>query len=115
MAVWWGTPLECESALARGERLSILSVHALESGRRQLDTLRAAWAEVGPSDAVREGAGVLLRRYPLRAADALQIAAALVWAEDHPEGESFMTLDKRRADAARTEGFEVVHPGEPLG
>ena len=40
--------------------------------------------EVLPAEAVREQAARLLRLHPLRAADALQLAAALVWADSPP-------------------------------
>lgn len=46
----------------------------------------------------------------LRAADALQLAAALLWCEEQPHGEGFVTLDERLADAAANEAF-TVHQG----
>jgi predicted nucleic acid-binding protein len=48
--------------------------------------------------------------HPLRAADALQLAAAVVAAEGIPASLSIVTLDERLAAAARREGF-VVHDG----
>jgi uncharacterized protein len=112
MTVWWGTPVECESALARNERLRTVSFRAVERARRRLHALQAAWDEIHPSDSIRELARTLLRRYPLRAADALQLAAAVAWAEGRPPRNAVMTLDKRLAEAARTEGFELVLPFE---
>ena len=110
MTVWWGTPVECESALARNERHRTVSVRAIERARRRLMSLQGAWDEIHPSDPIRELARTLLRRYPLRAGDALQLAAATAWAEGRPPGNAVVTLDKRLADAARTEGFELVLP-----
>jgi hypothetical protein len=49
----------------------------------------------------------LLRLHPLRAFDALQLGAALHWAEAHPQGRTFHTLDGRLALAALREGFTV--------
>ena len=49
----------------------------------------------------------LLRLHALRAFDALQLAAALRWAEGHPQGRTLHTLDGRLARAARLEGFLV--------
>jgi hypothetical protein len=46
--------------------------------------------------------------HPLRAADALQLAAALVWVEEQPHGEGFVSLDGRLRDAAAREGFTLV-------
>ena len=42
-------------------------------------------------------------------ADALQLAAALIWVSDRPGGEVMVTLDDRLGEAARQEGF-VVQP-----
>jgi hypothetical protein len=39
----------------------------------------------------------------------LQLAAALVWCEEQPHGEAFVTLDDRLREAATREGFSV-HP-----
>jgi hypothetical protein len=79
---------------------------------RVLDRLRASWLEIEPSEALRQGAMRLLRVHPLRAADTLQLAAALVWA-GIAAGRGFVTLDQRLADAARAEGFDVVMPARP--
>jgi hypothetical protein len=48
--------------------------------------------------------------HPLRAGDALQLAAALVSSEDAPQGETFVCLDTRLRDAARREGFAIRPP-----
>ena len=50
----------------------------------------------------------LLGLHHLRAADALQLGAALVAAYDQPLGSALVTLDARFADAARREGFRVL-------
>ena len=68
------------------------------------------WAEIAPSARLRQTAERLLRVHPLRAADALQLAAAIVAADGDPETMAFMTLDERLALAARREGFPVVEP-----
>ena len=63
---------------------------------------------IQPTDHVRERAEQLIAVYPLRAADALQLAAALTWCENQPWNERFVCLDKRLRDAARKEGFSVL-------
>lgn len=50
----------------------------------------------------------LLRVHRLRAADAVQIAAAIVAADFQPGSLEFVTLDVRQADAAEREGFRVI-------
>ena len=108
MVVWWGTPVECASAIARLEREQVLDVAGVDASRSLLDELESTWYEVAPTAAVRGHASRLLLRHPLRAADALQLAAALVWAENQPDGHRFCTLDDRLGAAARREGFKVI-------
>jgi predicted nucleic acid-binding protein len=62
---------------------------------------------VSPTDEVRRRAARLVAVHPLRAADALQLAAALLWCEEQPHNEVFVSLDGRLRDAARNEGFDV--------
>ncbi|MCH7857076.1 MAG: type II toxin-antitoxin system VapC family toxin [Gemmatimonadetes bacterium] len=108
MVVWWGTSVECASALARVGRDGIISARQVDVARDLLQTLASSWTEVLPTDGVREHAGRLLLRHPLRAADALQIGAAMIWADDRPTGHPFCTLGARLADVARLEGFRAV-------
>ena len=49
----------------------------------------------------------LLARHRLRAADAIHLATAIV-ALDGPDGVQFITRDRGQAEAARSEGFEVL-------
>lgn len=105
LVVWWGSPIECASAIARMHREGHLSAPAERDARSLLDALRKTWFEVQPGDAVREQALRLLRIHKLRAADALQLAAAMEWAGSPPEGR-FVTLDERLLEAARREGFD---------
>lgn len=107
---WWATEAECVSALARLERDGTLTAQALSEGLRRLDALARAWREVQPVTAVRTIAIRLLRVHPLRTADALQLGAAIVAAEDHPATLQLVTFDERLALAAEREGFVVVRP-----
>ncbi|MGH7459443.1 MAG: type II toxin-antitoxin system VapC family toxin [Longimicrobiales bacterium] len=107
MAVWWCTPVECWSALARLRREELMSDDVLERAAANLDILRAAWYEVLPSEEVRRQARRLLRIHRLRASDALQLAAALVWVGTFEEGE-FVCFDARLREAARNEGLLTV-------
>ena len=108
MLVWWGSEVECVSALARLERDGGLSAGAMTLSLKRLRRLAAGWHEVDPSDAVREAATRFLRVHPLRAADALQLAAAFLAAERRPASADIVTLDDRLAAAARKEGFAVI-------
>jgi len=108
MLVWWGTPIECASALARLERDAALDASSAAHAFDRLTQLSQGWHEVDPTDAVREAAVRFLRVHPLRAADALQLGAAFVAAEGRPASLEIITLDDRIAIAARKEGFGIV-------
>lgn len=108
MLVWWGTGIECISAISRREREGVLSDAGAREALLRLDALALAWKEVEPSDLVRATARRLLRVHPLRAADGLQLAAAAVAAESEPSSLSLLSLDDRLVAAARREGFTVV-------
>ena len=98
--------MECGSAIARLHREGLLTAREDSAARALLRLLRESWYEIQPGDAVREQALRVLRLHPLRAADALQLAAALEWAGSPPEG-AFVAFDERLQSAARREGFIV--------
>lgn len=110
VVAWWGTEPECVSALARFEREGGLTAAAVVDALRRLDGLSLAWREVQPVVRVRQIAVRLLRVHPLRAADALQLGAAIVAAEEQPSTLSIVTLDERLAEAGEREGFAIVRP-----
>lgn len=107
LVVWWGTPVECASAIARVARDGTLTGPDETAALDLLRTLERSWHEILPATPVRQTAQRLLRVHPLRAADALQLAAALAWAAGDPQGLGLVTRDDRLADAARREGFEL--------
>ena len=108
MLVWWGTEVECASAIARLERDGGLEEPAVAEAFERLKQFAAGWHEIDPSDAVREAAVRFLRVHPLRAADSLQLAAAFVTAERRPASLEMITLDDRLRAAARKEGFVLA-------
>ena len=107
MLVWWGTPVECASALQRLVRDGAMRAADARAAEARLRLLERRWAEVEPMPSVRVQAERLLRLHPLRAADALQLAAALVACQHDPGTLPFQTADERLAAAARREGFPV--------
>ena len=107
-SVWWGTEVECASAISRLEREGALDETAAIEAFDRLRRLSGAWHEVEPGDPVREAAVRFLRVHPLRAADALQLAAAFIAAERRPPSLEVVTLDDRLAAAARKEGFVLM-------
>jgi uncharacterized protein len=110
VVAWWGTQLECTSALARLERDGDLSLADLTIALGSLADAAEAWHEVQPVPLVRQTAMRLLLVHDVRAGDALQLAAALTAAEGQPDALGFVTLDDRLGRAALREGFPVVQP-----
>ena len=108
MLVWWGSEVECISALARLERSAALDAKGMALAAERLKQLARGWHEIEPSEIVRESALRFLRVHPLRAADALQLAAAFTASEHRPASLQVVTLDERLADAAGKEGFALI-------
>jgi uncharacterized protein len=106
--VWWGTSVETFSGIYRLTREGGLTVKDSQAAVKALESLRHKWNEILPSDEVRQTAERLLRAHPLRAADALQLASALVWCGNFPNGRAFICADGMLSDAADKEGFNVV-------
>ncbi|MBI4638271.1 MAG: type II toxin-antitoxin system VapC family toxin [Candidatus Rokubacteria bacterium] len=107
---WWGTELECASALARRQRERRLAPALTLTAFERLAALQRGWHEVEPGEELRESARRFLRVHPLSAADALQLAAAFQAAEGRPSTLAFVSLDDRLVAAARSEGFRALIP-----
>ena len=108
MTIWWATPIECMSALARKEREGRLKLTQMIAAEKNLDLIVRNSVTIGASDGVRLRARKLLRRYPLRAADSLQLAAACLLAGEATSDYGFICNDERLTVAASKEGFSVV-------
>jgi predicted nucleic acid-binding protein len=101
-------PRESERHRPALERDGGIDQRAVTHALDRLRQLATGWHEVDPSDTIREAAVRFLRVHPLRAADALQLAAAFIAAERRPSSLDVVTLDERLALAARKEGFALV-------
>ncbi|HNQ86119.1 MAG TPA: type II toxin-antitoxin system VapC family toxin [Deltaproteobacteria bacterium] len=108
IVTWWGSVVECRSAFSRLRREAVISMKEEDQLIRLLDMLASSWMEILPVDEVRTIATRLLLAHPLRAADSLQLAAALVWAGKVPRDHTVVCLDNRLRDAARKEGFRIL-------
>jgi len=108
MVVWWATPVEIASGLARLLRMKQLSSAEWAQGRQTAVLLESVWWVVGPTDAVRTQALQITEKYDLRAGDAFQLAAALAWCDDRPKGRKLLTADTRLFQAALLSGFDAV-------
>ncbi len=108
MALWWGTPTECWSALARREREADWSPATTDEALANLQKVVERAHEVLPTAAVRMASRRLLFTHALRAADALQLAAAVTLGGNEVAELEFVTLDDALALCARREGFRVL-------
>lgn len=110
IVVWWGTAIEYVAAVSRRERDGSLKPDEVTVHLKRLTALSQVWYEVQPGRRIRTVAQRLLRVHPLRAADSLQLAAALVAAEDEPSSLGFVCFDARLNQAASREGFAILTP-----
>ena len=105
VATWWGTRVECASAIRRREREGRLDAGEANQPSMLLETLASDWAEVQPGHEIRSIAARLLAVHPLSAGDAFQLAAAIRWASEITGGATMVTLDERLKEAASREGL----------
>lgn len=109
MVVWWSTEVECASAMARRAREQGAAIgEALEPAHAQLDLFTQRWHEVAPAQGLRRIARRILKTHGLRAADALQLAAALAARGGQASALEFVCEDVRLAAAARLEGLTIA-------
>jgi len=108
--VWTLARVELLSALARRGRAQPAAATRLLQARREALAAWERWSEVTAVELVRRHAERLVETHPLRAADALQIGAALVVAGADPPALEFVTLDDQQAQAAEREGLRVLGP-----
>lgn len=104
---WWAEP-ECVSALARAFRKTEFGQSDVDGSLERLGRLILSWSEFRPTEEIRVRAERLLFSHHLKTSDALQLGAALVWAEDRPRRAGFVSLDRQLRTAARREGFDVL-------
>lgn len=110
VATWVWSAVEITSAVERRFREGRLDHCGRRDVLTRLGVLSGQWDEIIDVLTVRRHAIRLLARYPLRAADAAQLGAALVLFEERPEGHGVVCLDERLAHAAEMEGFTVLGP-----
>ncbi len=78
---------------------------ARQIAEARLAAVSRQWKVIAPSDQVRNTAESCLKQYDLRTADALQLAAALVWCKHNPKNRLFACRDARLSATAAAAGF----------
>jgi len=105
--LWVLTDVELRSGLARLVRDGHLTMKAVQEVARNVEGLFGRSLVIDSIPGVVQRAKRCLMVHPLRAADALQLGAALVACGDDPHGFEFVCVDDRLNEAARREGFTV--------
>lgn len=95
-------------AICRLRREGTLDAQGEHQARNRLEALAERWLEMQPTSALRSEAEQCLAAHPLKAADALHLAAAVRWSGQQPQGRAFVCLNGQLSTAARTEGFQVL-------
>ena len=99
--------MEIHGAFFRMQREGRMKSADMENALKLFADFRLHWREIQPVERVRELAEDSCRRYDIRSADALQLAAALVWCNEKPRERNFICFDNRLLNAARAAGFLV--------
>ena len=107
VVVWWATPVEITSALARLLRMKQIDTGDYAKACKLAKDLFDSWSVIQPSDSLLSRAIQIAERYDLRAADSLQLAAAMEWCSDNPKGRVFLTTDQKLLEAALLGGFDA--------
>ena len=108
IVTWMWTRTEITSAIERRIREGAMSPAQRPAALVWLDAFADTWDEVTEVLAVRTRAAVLLARYPLRAADAGQLGAALLVQEQLTTPLTFVCLDQRLSAAAERENLRII-------
>ena len=108
IVTWAWTRTEIVSAIERRTREGSLTRSQRRNTLDRIEAFSQSWDEVSDLLAVRARACALLARHPLRAADAGQLAAALLVQEQLGSGLAFVCLDQRLSLAAERESLRTI-------
>lgn len=111
LVTWTLTPVEVVSALRRLVREGSLAERSSREAEELCEEVLMRTHVVTDVERVKALACRLLRVHALRAADALQLGAALAWAAGAPRDLVVHTFDRGLALAAEREGFAVQGAG----
>lgn len=108
IVVSWIAPVEIRGGFTRLLRTKEITPNDQVQAVVLLDELRSEWREVKPTEALRDSAEGFVERFPLRSADALQLASAWTWCQGHPRNRPFISGDAKLLEAALQLGFKIV-------
>ncbi|HVY61516.1 MAG TPA: PIN domain-containing protein [Planctomycetota bacterium] len=110
ITAWTFAALEVLGGCCRRRREGALQDDAFATARARLEVAARRWRFVPDTPPIREAAARGLLTYELKTADALQLAAALVWCEGRLSGRQFVAGDDKLLAAAAAEGFTTIRP-----
>jgi len=105
---WVLSDIEVRSSISRLGREGSLTQSSLSALVSHVEDFWESVVFVSMLEPVKSRAKRLLRTHAIRAADALQLGAALTAAYDDTRGQEFVCLDERLSAAALREGFTVL-------
>ena len=105
---WLLSDVEVRSGIVRLGRDGAMDPVEVQTALARIESFWDSVHEVSLVEAVKPRAKRLLGVHPLKAADALQLGAALAGVYDNPLGWEFVCLDHGLGAAARREGFIVI-------
>lgn len=105
---WWGTSVEIRSGISRLRRESAIVEEESYLAVRRWTTIIDGLDLIAPTAELLNIAVELPEIYGVRALDAFQLAAGLVWCGERPRNRPFVCADKRLSKAAAAAGFDIV-------
>jgi predicted nucleic acid-binding protein len=108
LVIWWGTPVEVYSGIWRLRHEGVLTQAQSKTSLERWERVYSVSRVVPPDDRILRIAVLQISRHRLRAGDAFQLAAALIWCNERPRKRPFVTADRRLGEAAVAAGFELV-------
>ena len=107
VVIWWATEVEIRSGLTRLKRMGQIATPEFNQAKQLAENIVDSSTPLPGNAGLAKNACKLLEDFPLTAADAMQLAAALEACEHQPKGYVFITADQRLTEAARQTGFTV--------
>ena len=108
IVTWAWSRVEIVSAIERRVREGSVSRTERRNVLERFHALANSWDEIKDVVAVRSKAIALLARHPIRAADAGQLGAALLFNETMSGVLSFVCLERRLSITAELEALRVI-------
>jgi len=108
IVAWMFTEAEILSAIHRTQPTKQHDDDPIAKAERRVERFLRSWELVVDATGVQREVRDVIRTHSLRAGDAMQLAAARLWARGYPKGRGFISADRLLARAAASDGFDVL-------